>query len=59
MNKSKDRVDNFTGKHFPSEYEYNERLDEVCDKCGTNLITRCLVCGAPVCCPKCCAEDNL
>jgi hypothetical protein len=27
-----------------------------CDTCGTELINRCLQCGAPVCCPKCCNE---
>ena len=27
-----------------------------CDKCGTEAIDRCPMCGAPVCCPKCCAE---
>lgn len=27
-----------------------------CETCGTELINRCLQCGAPVCCPKCCRE---
>lgn len=26
-----------------------------CDHCGTQLIDMCYKCGAPVCCPKCCA----
>lgn len=25
-----------------------------CEDCGTKLIDNCFVCGAPVCCPKCC-----
>lgn len=32
---------------------------EVCDHCGTRFPDRdrpCPVCGAPVCCPKCCLE---
>lgn len=54
-------VDNFTGKPvdklsnlFPELSETGER----CEECGTILINRCLRCGAPVCCPKCCEEDN-
>ena len=27
-----------------------------CDTCGEELIDRCFICGAPVCCPRCCAE---
>lgn len=29
---------------------------DVCEHCGTKLIDECLMCGAPVCCPKCCLE---
>ena len=32
---------------------------ERCDDCGTELIDSCLICGAPVCCPKCCARATL
>src|SRR5882762_465745 len=28
----------------------------VCEHCGTAIIDNCLRCGAPQCCPKCCAE---
>lgn len=31
-------------------------IGKYCDKCGTELINRCIACGAPVCCPKCCQE---
>jgi hypothetical protein len=31
----------------------------LCEECGTRLINRCLRCGAPVCCPKCCAQDEV
>ena len=27
-----------------------------CEHCGTEIIYDCYVCGAPLCCPKCCAE---
>ncbi len=27
-----------------------------CDECGTKIIDQCFKCGAPQCCPKCCAE---
>ena len=33
-------------------------MSEFCDECGTELIDKCFRCGAPVCCPKCCREDN-
>lgn len=29
-----------------------------CDHCGGPLISRCLQCGAPVCCPACCDETT-
>lgn len=32
---------------------------EKCDECGTALISPCLDCGAPVCCPLCCAKDKI
>ena len=53
----KDRIDFYSGKHFP-EGEYQKELSEKCEVCGTNLVTRCLHCGAPVCCPKCCNDNN-
>jgi len=27
----------------------------VCEDCGTTIIDNCIRCGAPQCCPKCCA----
>lgn len=33
-------------------------LKERCAVCGTKLISPCYVCGAPVCCPKCCEETT-
>lgn len=27
-----------------------------CEHCGTDLIYKCYRCGAPVCCPRCCAH---
>jgi len=51
--------DKFTGKpvdrvsdRFPSPG------DNVCETCGTQIINHCLRCGAPQCCPKCCAETT-
>jgi len=35
----------------------SDKIDEYCDECGTQLETDCLMCGAPVCCKKCCGED--
>lgn len=32
---------------------------EFCESCGTELMDKCNVCGAPVCCPKCCRESEL
>lgn len=29
-----------------------------CDECGAEVISRCIRCGAPVCCPRCCFEAN-
>jgi hypothetical protein len=50
--------DNFTGKPLdrPSD-ALPGRLNEDCDECGHYLISRCGMCGAPICCPACCAED--
>ena len=30
-----------------------------CDHCGAKTIDGCMHCGAPVCCPQCCAIDRL
>jgi hypothetical protein len=31
----------------------------VCDYCGTKLVDKCPHCGAPQCCPLCCAQDKI
>lgn len=51
--------DPITGKLLdrPSDL-LSSALKETCEECGTNLISRCLRCGAPVCCPKCCEEGS-
>ena len=52
------KYDRFTGKPVPEINQYDGAvLDEVCDECGTKLITGCVICGAPVCCQKCCIEE--
>jgi len=52
--------DELTGKPIDglSDMLPDSSDNEFCDHCGTILIYRCLVCGAPVCCPKCCSETN-
>ena len=34
-------------------------MSERCDDCGTELIDKCAVCGAPICCPLCCARSEI
>lgn len=29
-----------------------------CEHCGGDTVDGCNVCGAPVCCPRCCAETT-
>ena len=29
-----------------------------CETCGTECVDRCLICGAPQCCPRCCWETT-
>lgn len=45
----------WTGKLIdkPSDALPSESTER-CDECGARLINRCLRCGAPVCCPRCC-----
>lgn len=31
---------------------------EKCDHCGGDCIDRCVMCGAPQCCPACCIESR-
>lgn len=52
--------DRFTGKLVDTmSHLFPSVIEETCDKCGTHLINRCIVCGAPVCCPKCCSEAEV
>ena len=52
--------DPFTGKPVDKASDLlPSYIDEWCDGCGAQLIIRCLCCGAPVCCPKCCYESRL
>ena len=46
-------ISDFTGKPTPRILAKTQKR---CDDCGTELINDCWVCGAPVCCPKCCME---
>lgn len=45
-------------KGFEAMYK---RMHErnLCDLCGTQVINNCCICGAPVCCPKCCNQDSI
>lgn len=51
--------DRFTGKPVDSFVELLPCLNGgVCEVCGAGTIDRCLVCGAPQCCPVCCAATT-
>lgn len=51
------RVDTIQSIDKPSDALPSLTTEE-CDECGTYLINRCIRCGAPVCCPKCCQEQE-
>ena len=54
-----DYLNQFSGKPQPFN-GLPRQTNEKCEKCGTPLINDCILCGAPICCPKCCKEfDNL
>ena len=50
-------IDKFTGKPID---KLSDRLPHPnggrCETCGTETIDHCPVCGAPQCCPSCCAD---
>jgi hypothetical protein len=50
-------TDKFTGKPIDKA---SDRLPHPnggrCETCGTETIDHCAVCGAPQCCPSCCAD---
>lgn len=54
-------IDRFTSKPVdkPTDNLSNGGIGEYCDECGTELIDRCVRCGAPICCPKCCKQDSI
>ena len=45
----------YNGKLYDSPIQ-NKPNGIFCDECGAELIDGCTVCGAPICCPKCCKE---
>lgn len=54
MNAIKDR---FTGKPIDKASDHFPHLNGGhCDECGSATIDHCPTCGAPQCCPKCCAD---
>lgn len=51
-------IDPITGRVYDKPSDMLPLLiDEKCEYCGSALISRCLSCGAPVCCPKCCKDS--
>lgn len=51
-------IDRFTGKSLDRPSDNLSALNgRHCKTCGTGIIDRCQRCGAPQCCPKCCADD--
>jgi hypothetical protein len=52
-------ADPWTGKlrDYPSDL-LPKPNGGTCDQCGSACIDRCLMCGAPQCCPVCCLEDT-
>ena len=57
---SKEQVDDWNNlcKRLDSYVGYEKTL--VCENCGYYpiIVNGCSVCGAPVCCPKCCEETT-
>ena len=49
-------INYFTGKSQPHSGLPRSSDGEKCEECSTVLVYNCIFCGAPVCCPKCCAE---
>lgn len=39
-------------------YRAKARNEMLCEDCGTPIINNCPRCGAPQCCPKCCAKNS-
>lgn len=54
------RCDRYTGKPVDYPSDLLPALNgEKCDHCGSECIDRCVICGAPQCCPVCCRESIL
>ena len=52
-------INRFSGKPEPGGFErFGRPAGYKCDDCGTECICDCMVCGAPNCCPRCCAEAD-
>lgn len=52
-------IDPWTGKPVDRRSDLlPSQSRETCETCGTAIINRCQRCGAPVCCPRCCAEES-
>jgi hypothetical protein len=52
-------IDNFTNQPIDKPSDIFPRLNGGhCDFCGSATIDHCPVCGAPQCCPRCCAETT-
>ena len=53
------KIDKFTGKQVDKISDLlPEDNGQFCD-CGTELINRCYICGAPICCPACCEQTQI
>lgn len=39
------------------ELIYGWRINGTCHVCGTNMISNCKLCDAPLCCPRCCRKS--
>jgi len=51
--------DTFTGKQLDGPHLMGTSTGEFCEVCGAEIIARCPRCGAPNCCPGCCANSAL
>lgn len=52
-------IDKFTGNAVDKPSDLLPHVNgDFCDECGSELIDHCIICGAPVCCPKCCRNRD-
>lgn len=53
------QVDPWTGKPVDRRSDlYPSFNGRKCEDCGAECIDRCIRCGAPQCCPRCCFEAS-